>query len=196
MTKCYTVMQIINFFHQTFHEYCKQECIPVGCVPPACCPYLPACTAPRGGRGVYLGTCPGEGVYLLGGVCTCLGVYLPRGVYPPGGVPAQGSGGVSAQGGTCPGTPPCEQNSWHTQLKILPCPKLRLRALIIKIYTLAWEKCVPSAKCSARKSNIKSIIVWWKISLSMQSMLQKPISGNQMYRICLRLVHISGVRIT
>ena len=21
----------------------KQECIPVGCVPPACCPYLPAC---------------------------------------------------------------------------------------------------------------------------------------------------------
>ena len=41
----------------------KQVCIPVGCVPPACCPYLPPCTAPR-----------------------------------------------------------CEQNSWHTLLKILPCP--------------------------------------------------------------------------
>ena len=24
---------------------CQQDCIPVGCVPPACCPYLPACTA-------------------------------------------------------------------------------------------------------------------------------------------------------
>ena len=24
----------------------------------------------------------------------------------------------------------CEQNSWHTLLKILPCPKLRLRAVI------------------------------------------------------------------
>ena len=43
--------------------YFKQVCIPVGCVRPACCPYLPACTAPE-----------------------------------------------------------CEQNSWHTLLKILPCP--------------------------------------------------------------------------
>ena len=25
-----------------------QECIPVGCVPPTCCPYLPACTARKG----------------------------------------------------------------------------------------------------------------------------------------------------
>ena len=25
--------------------------------------------------------------------------------------------------------PPCEQNSWQTLLKILPCPKLRLRAV-------------------------------------------------------------------
>ena len=55
---------------------------------PACCPYLPACTA--GG-----GTCP------VG--CTCPGgypSYLPRGVYQ-GGVPAQGgvrAGGVPAQG--------------------------------------------------------------------------------------------------
>ena len=24
----------------------SQVCIPLGCVPPACCPYLPACTAP------------------------------------------------------------------------------------------------------------------------------------------------------
>ena len=78
----------------------QQECIPVGCVPPACCPYLAACTALGGGavylpggvgvlgvsaRGVYL---PGR-VYLLGGVpdwgctfpggCTCRGLYLPGG---------------------------------------------------------------------------------------------------------------------
>ena len=37
------------------------------------------------------------------------GVYLPRGVYLPGGVPAQV-------------LPSCEQNYWHTLLKILPCP--------------------------------------------------------------------------
>ena len=44
---------------------CKQECITVGCVPPACCPYLPACTA-RGGVPAWGCTCPG-------GWCTCLG---------------------------------------------------------------------------------------------------------------------------
>ena len=57
-------------------SFLTQECIPVGCTPPACCLHLPACTAPWQ---VYL---PG-GVYLLGGVpawgCTCLGVYLPGG---------------------------------------------------------------------------------------------------------------------
>ena len=67
----------------------KQECISVGCVPPACYPYLPACTD--------LGGLPAWGVYLPGGF-TCPGVYLP-GVYLPwgwgiclgvGGVPAQG----------------------------------------------------------------------------------------------------------
>ena len=56
--------------------YFKQECIPVGCVPPTCCPYLPARTAPGGvylRRGVYLPracTCQGG--------CTCPGGYLPR----------------------------------------------------------------------------------------------------------------------
>ena len=66
--------------HNITNYFVKQECIPVGCVPPAFCPYLPACTA-------------------------------------PGGVPAQV-------------LPPRGQNSWHTLLKILPCPKLRLRAVI------------------------------------------------------------------
>ena len=60
------------YVFQTY--FLKQECIPVGCVPPACCPYLPAYTAPWG---VYL-----VGVYLPGGVPAQGRVYLP-------GVPAQ-----------------------------------------------------------------------------------------------------------
>ena len=46
------------------------------------------------------------------------GEYLPR------------EGGVPARGVYLPRYPPCEQNSWHTLLKILPCPKLRLRAVM------------------------------------------------------------------
>ena len=40
----------------------KQDCIPVGCVPPARCPYLPACTAPGGlllGEGMCIPACNG-----------------------------------------------------------------------------------------------------------------------------------------
>ena len=52
---------------------------------------------------------------LPAGGCTCWGVYLL------GVVPARG---CTCWGCTCPGTPhpPSEQNSWHTLLKILPCP--------------------------------------------------------------------------
>ena len=41
---------------------------------------------------------------------------------PYGGVPVQ-------ERGLCQGDPPCGQNDWHTPVKILPCPKLRLRAV-------------------------------------------------------------------
>ena len=87
----------------------QQKCIPVGCVPPACCPYLPACTAHGGCThpgGMYL-----PGVYLPGGV-PAWGVYLPRGCVPArgGGVPAQG---VYLPGGTSP--TPCEQNDRQVQ---------------------------------------------------------------------------------
>ena len=83
-----------------------QECIPVGCVPPACCPYLPACTA--------LGGVPGPGGYLVqvgylvpwGFVPGPVGVYLvPGGVPGPGGIPDP-RGVPGPEGGTCPGTPP------------------------------------------------------------------------------------------
>ena len=91
-----------------------------GCVPPACCSYLPACTAPRG---VYLPR------YVPAGGCTCLGVYLPGDVpargYLPGGVPSRrctfqrgvpARGCVPTRGCTCLGAylprySPHEQNS-------------------------------------------------------------------------------------
>ena len=50
----------------------------------------------------------------------------PGGLYTPAPPPDQ--------------APPCGQNSWHTLLKILPCPKLRLRAVIkhSKICCYLW----------------------------------------------------------
>ena len=110
-------------------------------------------------QGVYLvqGGVPGSGgVYLVQAVCTwsrgvctwsqgvylVLGVHLVWGVYlvlqgvpgPRGCIWSWGVylvwgwtwswGGVPAQV-----LPSCGQNSWHTLLKILPCPKLRLRAV-------------------------------------------------------------------
>ena len=57
----------------------KQVCIPVGCVPPVCCPYLPACTA----QGKV--SAPG-GLSSLGSVCSW-GVSTPGGcLLPVGGV--------------------------------------------------------------------------------------------------------------
>ena len=57
--------------------FMKQECILVGCVQPACCPYLPACTAPGG----YLpGGVPAR---RRGGVPARRGVCLPRYSPPP-----------------------------------------------------------------------------------------------------------------
>ena len=87
-------------FQGFIKNYQKRECIPVGCVPPACCPYLPACTAPGGctclggvpGPGAVpcLGGVPGQGVHLVqGGVPGLGGVPGPRGLYLPRGVPSQ-----------------------------------------------------------------------------------------------------------
>ena len=73
----------------------QQECIPVGCIPPTCCPYLPACNAVEGGV-------PGPGgVPAQGGGVPGPGQYLPGGVPGPGGgcVPSPRGGGVPAWGG-------------------------------------------------------------------------------------------------
>ena len=70
------------------------ECIPVGCIPPACFPYLPACIAP-GGCTWYWGDVPGPvggctwswgGVPGPGGCTWFWGVYLiPEGCTWSGG---------------------------------------------------------------------------------------------------------------
>ena len=87
----------------------KQDCIPVGCVPPACWPYLPACSALGGvcsGGVPALGDVPGLGGVPAPGGCTWSG-----GVSSPGGVC---SWGVYLILGGCQVLPPREQN--HRQL--------------------------------------------------------------------------------
>ena len=64
----------------------KQDCIPVGCVPPACCPYLPAYTAPGDAFS-------GEGGCLLPEE----GCLVPVGCLLPG-----GEGGIAACNGADP----------------------------------------------------------------------------------------------
>ena len=58
----------------------EQDCIPVGCVPSTCCPYLPACTAlgvpgpggclPAPGEGAWFWGCAWSHEVLLRGVCS------------------------------------------------------------------------------------------------------------------------------
>ena len=88
----------------------KQACIRVGCIPLACCPYLPACTAERvsawgGGLVCPGGACP-EGVSAHGG-CLPGGLSAPKGCLLLGGcllrevgcLGVLALGGVSANGG-------------------------------------------------------------------------------------------------
>ena len=87
----------------------KQDCIPEGCVPPACCPYLPACTAGGGGGAYSRKGCLLQGMPVSWGG----GGPAPRGVSALG-MPAWVGclhlvlggaclgGGVSAPGGSLP----------------------------------------------------------------------------------------------
>ena len=126
-----------------------------GCV----CTCLVPGGVPSWSRGVYLpgpGGCtwlggvpawswggvpgPREGVPAWSGGCTCL-VWGGVPAWSRGGVPAWSGGctclvwgvylpGLGGGGCTWSGIPPL-WTEWHTLMKILPCPKLRLRAVII-----------------------------------------------------------------
>ena len=73
----------------------KQECIPVGCVPPACCPYLPGV----GGWCLPL-VQGGSFLWFPGGMC------IPSGVGPRCG----------------PGDPPCWVWAWRPHTSQTPQP--------------------------------------------------------------------------
>ena len=88
----------------------KQDCIPVGCVPPACWPYLWACSAAAAAGCVYL---VGGGTW--SGGCTWF-----RGCTWSGGVP--GPGGCTWSGG-CQVLPPVNRIT-HT-CKNITLPQLR-----------------------------------------------------------------------
>ena len=107
----------------------EQDCIPVGCVPSACYPYLPACTVPGGvcswggllmgwmsaPKGIvcsHVGGVPGPGPRGMSapGRCLLWGRFAPRG---PASVPG---GCIPAYNGA---DPPCEQNDRQMQKNYL-----------------------------------------------------------------------------
>ena len=96
-----------SFIYMQFllKKFAKQEWIPIGCVPSAAVP------VPGGSPHTH--------------------THTPQDQASP---PEPGTPWDQAH---TPRTrhPPCEQNSWHTPVKILPCPKLRLQAVTIRWHT-------------------------------------------------------------
>ena len=96
------------------------------------------------------------GVSALGGICSWGGIWS-WGVSAPGGVSAPRGGlfpgGVPGPGGTWSGTPPPPVDR-HTPVNILPCPKLRLRAVKILeksgnfVSPEKWEPCFQLPFCT------------------------------------------------
>ena len=118
----YNAVQRIKTF-----EICKQqECIPVWCVSPA----------------LYH---TGGGRSLSGGCSLSRGLVSIQGVYVQGGLwqvdpPRRNMGsGCQTESDIIPEIPRHGKNDWHTAVKILPCPKLRLRA--IKIEKFSMKSC-------------------------------------------------------
>ena len=108
----------------------KQECIPVGCIPPA------AVAISWGGSasvhaGIHQPPLPWVWAWRLP---TGQTLQAPPWVWAW--KPARHAGIPPWRSARHAGIPPhpCVQNSWHTLLKILPCPKLRLRA--VKIFKI------------------------------------------------------------
>ena len=80
------------------------------------------------------GVCIKGGLPNLRGVCIWGICPTPGGLHP-GGLPNLGGGSAQPQGGSASGgwsDPPAPWKEWHTGVKTLPCPKLRLRAVNMK----------------------------------------------------------------
>ena len=100
---------------------CEHDCIPVCCVPPACCPYLPACTVPGGMPRLWSrgGSTPGGR-----GSCSwgCLPLVLEGGLLLGRGACIWSEGGVVSQHAMGQTPFPVNRILETTLLKILPCP--------------------------------------------------------------------------
>ena len=116
---CHLSRRNLNIWKQSTPEMriLSKTCIPVGCVLPTCWPY-------------------GVGLHLEG-VCRTLGGSASGGLHPEGSALGGLHPGGSAQPqGVCIGgvgldrPPSPREQKWHTGVKTLPCPKLRLRAVI------------------------------------------------------------------
>ena len=119
------------------------ECLigPRGCMPGlrGCLPGLEGVPAWSWG-----GACLVRGVPAWSGGGACLVWGVPA--WSGGCLPDPRRGSASVHAGT-PTPPPPVDNSWHTLPKILPCPKLRLRAVNIAfVFAFGW--CESSFICT------------------------------------------------
>ena len=133
-----------RFEPTTSNKHSKQECIPVGFVPP---------TLYRKGGGM-VSLCPGRGAISVQGIL-CPGGSLSRGSLSRGyllkGVSVRGGGSLSVDR--------------HTPVKILLCPKLRLRTVIVStrqvMHNVAWrEQSLGDAKCYWLTGVRKRLYIW------------------------------------
>ena len=109
------------------------------------------------------------------------GVPALRGACSRGGVSAPGGGGllpgrVVSQHALKQTLPPSEQNSWHTLLKILPCPKLGLRA--VKIGNVSKLENPGSAAVCYNCNNLLAVATKQNSQFLMQLMLHTMLLRN------------------
>ena len=117
---------------------CGQDCIPVGCVPPARWPYLPACSA--------VGGCmvPGGCMAPVGGALSRRWVVSQHALKQ---------------------TPPL-WTEWQTGVKILPCPRLRLRAIMNQYTGVSF----PMNKTMQNITSYKEVLVMTELCIMVSSL--------------------------
>ena len=166
--KLFCALCVMNFPNFWARKVNQQDCIPVGCVPPARWSYLLACSVLEGGCLVQGGCLiPERG---LGGVCSQWGLPGSGGARSRRGT---WSRGVSASGAVClvqggsqhalRQTRPCEQN--HTRLWKHNLAPTSLWAVITQLYDTSI-KCYLNRAQSAERSQdslMTSIIIWMQL---------------------------------